>query len=288
MNRLRRKIYPLYFLAPGVTVFLLFFILPFFVAFGYSFTNWNFQRADFVGLKNYVNILTDPQLSHAFINTFLFTVVTTFGKLFFGMLLALFLNRRFLLSNFLRTTVYLPSVVNTIAIGIVFTALMHPSRGLLNAVLGVFGLPGLKWLTDPSIAMLSVCGIEIWKWSGYIMMILLAGLQNVAPEYYEAADIDGAGGWHKFIHVTFPLIRPAFNNCLILNIIGGLKVFDIVLATTGGGPGMTTQVINSVIYRSYSYNLQGEASAGTVLLAGLVLVITMTVYWRVNKKEIEL
>ena len=207
-----------------------------------------------------------------------------------GMILALFLNQQFRMTNSLRTIFYLPAVVNMVAIGIVFTALMHPSRGLFNTALKSLGMGGLakNWLTDPGIAIFSICAIEIWKWSGYTMMILLAGMQNISPDYYEASEIDGAGFWQKFWKITFPLIMPSFNNALVLNIIGGLKVFDLVVATTGGGPGSTTQVFNTMIYKSYSYNMQGQASAGTVILAVIVLAITLSTYGIIVKKEVEL
>ncbi len=290
MNILRKKNYPLGFLVPGLVVFIVFFILPFFVAIGYSFTNWNFSRADFIGLENYKNILTNPDMNIAFKNTFLFTLITSAGKIILGMILALFLNQQFRMTNSLRTIFYLPAVVNMVAIGIVFTALMHPSRGLFNTALKSLGMGGLakNWLTDPGIAIFSICAIEIWKWSGYTMMILLAGMQNISPDYYEASEIDGAGFWQKFWKITFPLIMPSFNNALVLNIIGGLKVFDLVVATTGGGPGSTTQVFNTMIYKSYSYNMQGQASAGTVILAVIVLAITLSTYGIIVKKEVEL
>lgn len=290
MEITKKKNYPIYFLVPGLLIFTLFFLVPFFVGFGYSFTNWDFIKSDFVGLKNYITILTDPTMNIAFKNTFLFAIVTTVGKVGLGLLLAVFLTRKFALTNYLRTIYYLPAVINTIAIGITFTAMMHPTKGLINTCLEAIGLGQItqSWLADPKLAMLSICFIEIWKWTGYTMMILLAGMQNISSDYYEAAEVDGATGWQKFRYVTLPLLMPSINNAVILSVIGGLKVFDIVLATTGGGPGVTTQVFNSIIYRSYSYNLQGEASAGTIILAVIVLVITLITNKIIVGKEVEM
>ena len=237
---LRKKQYPVYFALPGIILFITFFIVPFLVGFRYSFTNWNFRRADFIGLENYISILKNPNMSIAFKNTFLFTIVTTAGKVCLGMLLAVLLNRKLRTTNYLRTVFYLPAVVNSIAIGIVFTSLMHPSKGLINTVIRGLGMTGFqpKWLTDTRIAMLSICAIEIWKWSGYTMMILLAGMQNISRDYYEAAIMDGATKWQQFRNITLPLLMASVNNVVVLSIIGGLKVFDIVVATTGGGPAM--------------------------------------------------
>lgn len=290
MRRIRKKQYPYYFIIPGVTVFFLFFILPFFIGIRYSFTNWDFQKADFVGLENYINILKKENMNIAFKNTFLFTIVTTLGKVLFGMILAVFLNRSMRTTRYLRTVFYLPAVINSIAVGIVFTSILHPSKGILNNFLGTIGLSSLqlKWLTDPDIAMLSICIIEIWKWSGYTMMILLAGMQNISKDYYEAARVDGATPWDRFRCITLPLLMPSINNVTVLSIIGGLKVFDIVVSTTGGGPGYATQVFNTVIYRSYSYQMYGEATAGTTMLAAIILIITLFAYNTIARKEVEL
>ena len=181
-------------------------------------------------------------------------------------------------------------MVNSIAIGIVFTSLMHPSKGLINTVIRGLGMTGFqpKWLTDTRIAMLSICAIEIWKWSGYTMMILLAGMQNISRDYYEAAIVDGATKWQQFRNITLPLLMASVNNVVVLSIIGGLKVFDIVVATTGGGPGYTTEVFNTMIYNSYSYQKYGEATAGTTLLAVIILVITLCTYQTIAKNEVEL
>lgn len=290
MRQIRNKQYPYYFIVPGITVFLLFFILPFFIGFRYSFTNWDFKKADFVGLENYINILKKENMNIAFKNTFLFTIVTTMGKVIIGLVLAVFLNRTMRATKYLRTVFYMPAVINSIAVGIVFTSILHPGKGILNNFLGAVGLGFLeqKWLTDPKIAMLSICAIEIWKWSGYTMMILLAGMQNISKDYYEAATVDGATAWDRFYRITFPLLLPSVNNVIVLSIIGGLKVFDIVVATTGGGPGYATQVFNTVIYRSYSYQMYGEATAGTTLLAAIILIITLFTYRTIARKEVEL
>ncbi len=290
MRCIRKKQYPYYFMVPGITIFLLFFIVPFFMGFYYSFTNWDFQKADFIGLENYLNILKKESMNIAFKNTFLFTIVTTLGKIFIGLVLAVLLNRSTIVTRYLRTVFYLPAIINSIAIGIIFTSILHPGKGLLNNFLGAVGLASVqqKWLTNPDIAMLSVCAIEIWKWSGYTMMILLAGIQNISKDYYEAAKMDGANGWKRFRYITFPLIMPSINNVTVLSIIGGLKVFDIVVSTTGGGPGYATQVFNTVIYRSYSYQMYGEAAAGTTLLAFMILIITLLTYKTISSKEVEL
>lgn len=288
MNKNKR--YPAAFMIPGVGMYLLFFILPVLIGVYYSFTNWNFTRAEFVGLRNYINILSDPGTKGALINTIVFTVVTTVGKVGIGLGLAVFLNREMKAKNYLRSVAFFPAIISTVAVGIAFTAIMHPTNGILNQFLRAVHLDMLaqNWLTNPKIALFSVCAIEIWKWSGFNMVILLAGLQAVSPEYLEAATVDGANGWQKFWRVVFPLILPAFNNAFVNSLIGGLKVFDIIVATTNGGPGVATQVMNTVIYRSFAFNFQGEANAGYVLLSIMVAVFAVSSYVIIRRKEVDL
>mgnify|MGYP000224431854 FL=1 len=238
---------------------------------------------------NYKNIISDPSIKRALLNTIIFTVVTTVGKVGLGLALAVFLNRKLHLRNYLRGISFFPAIISTVAVGIVFTAILHP-YGLLNQFFRALGLDFMakNWLTDTKLALLSVCGVEIWKWSGFNMVIILAGLQAVPPEYQEAATIDGANAWQRFWRVTFPLILPAFNNAFVNSLIGGLKVFDIIVATTNGGPGVTTQVMNTMIYRSFSFNMQGEANAGYVLLAVIVALFAVSSYSIIRKREVDL
>lgn len=259
------------------------------MAFYYSFTNWDFYRAKFIGLDNYKLIFTDSDMTHALNNTLLFTGVTTALKIALGTAIAIFVNQKLRMSRYFRTVMFLPAVLNTIAVGIFFTAILHPTKGMLNQLLGMLHLDFLQqyWLTNPRIAMYSISAIEVWQWAGYNMIIILAGLQSVSSDYYEAADIDGATGWSKFRHITLPLIIPTLNVAMVSNLIGGLKVFSIVAVTTGGGPGRATEVLNTVIFESFGANLQGFSSAGNVVLCILVTVVSLGTYLFIRRKEVE-
>lgn len=289
-NAYKNKSYSISLLVPGTAIYIGLFILPVIIALYYSFTNWDFFSAKFIGLTNYVNILKDDDMNIAIKNTVIFAVFTTIFKVILGMLLAVFLNRQLKTKNFLRTIFFLPVVINTVAVGILFSAILHPTDGILNKFLNSIGLSFLAqdWLTNTHIAMLSISAIEVWKWTGFSMVIFLAGLQSISNEYYESADIDGASPWKKFWHITFPLIIPAFNNALVANIIGGLKVFDIVMVTTGGGPGYSTSVLNTLVFKSYGGNYQGEACAANMILSILVALVAMSTYTFVRKREVEL
>ena len=166
--------------------------------------------------------------------------------------------------------------------------MMHPS-GLINRTLTAIGLGALtqNWLTNPKIAIFSCAFVEIWKWTGYTMVILLAGLQAIDTTYYEAAELDGASCWQQFRSVTLPLIMPAFNNAVVISIVGGLKVFDIVQALTNGGPGNATSVFGTLIYSSFSSGSYGRGCAASMILTFFVLLIALPTNRFLSGKEVE-
>ena len=218
----------------------------------------------------------------------LFSIVTTLGKVGFGLALALLVNNRFRGVNYMRTVFFLPAVLNNVAVGLVFRSMMHPS-GLINRTLTTIGLGALtqNWLTNPKIAIFSCAFVEIWKWTGYTMVILLAGLQAIDTTYYEAAELDGASRWQQFRSVTLPLIMPAFNNAVVISIVGGLKVFDIVQALTNGGPGNATSVFGTLIYSSFSSGSYGRGCAASMILTFFVLLIALPTNRFLSGKEVE-
>lgn len=289
-NSVHLRKYSLALLMPGFLIYLALFILPLLMSLFYSFTNWDFFKAKFIGAENYVSIFSNPDISIGIKNTLLFAFVTTLLKVLIGTLLAIFLNRELKTANFMRTVYYLPSVINMVAVGVAFSAILHPSVGILNKTLGVLGMDFLQkdWLTDPKIALFSVSFIEVWKWSGFTMVIILAGLQSVQKELYEASTVDGATSWVKFWKITFPLIMPAINNAIVANLIGGLKVFDIILVMTGGGPGRATTVLNLAVYEAFGSGRQGEASAGIMIVNLFVAVIAIPMYAFIRHKEVEI
>lgn len=276
-----------------VPVMLLFFVLtiiPSIASIFYSFTYWDIFSTKWIGLQNYEVILSNPDMSIAFKNTFIFTIVVTVFKTGLGMILAVFLNQKLRTRNFLRAVYFTPAVLNNVAVGLIFTAILRPDRGFLNRFLQIIGLGFLSqdWLANPHLAIYSIAGIEIWKWTGFTMVILLGGLQSISTDYYEAAEIDGATGFQKFRSITLPLILPAFNNALIMNIIGGLKVFDIIWAVTGGGPGSSTETFSTLFFRQFTSGKYGLASASGLMLGLFVAVISLFSYNAIRKREVEL
>jgi raffinose/stachyose/melibiose transport system permease protein len=278
---------------PGLVLFVIFFIIPsiggLILSF-YKMLGFDFGSAKFAGLSNYIDVFTQPNMRRAIYNSSIFAVVTTILKMTFGLLLALALNKKLVFTNALRTIFFMPAVLNTVAVGLIFSSMMHPTNGLINNFLNSVGLDMLaqSWLTDQKLAIFSVCAIEVWKWSGFTMVILLSGMQTISQDYFEAAEIDGVTGWQKFCYIIVPLLLPAINNALILNIIGGLKVFDLIQATTQGGPGSTTEVFGTLIYKSFGSGRLGEGSAASILLAIIIGIIAIPTYKYIANREVEM
>ena len=263
----KSKIYPWYFAIGALIIYSALYVLPGLVGIGYSFTDWSSYSTEvhFVGLENFRQILGSNESYMKYIgNTLLFTVVTTVMKTGLALIFALALSKDIKLKNLHRGVMYMPSVLSILIIGLVFTSILNPKTGLLNEFLRTIGMEGLtqKWLTDPKIAFFSVMGVDVWRGTGYIMTILIVGILSISTTYYEAAGIDGAGGWKKFTKITLPLLRPTLAVTVVLNVLYGLKVFDMVYALTNGGPGHTTEVMYTAVFKQFS---QGMYAVGTTI-----------------------
>jgi len=273
----KERIYHRAYALPSFFLYTVFFIVPVIGGIYFSMTDWSAFRAEmrFVGLANYRDIFfsTGPYL-HSIVNTLEFTLATVFIKLALGLVLALMLNEGLRTKNVLRTIFFLPFTLSPLIIGIVFVSILGPD-GPVNAALRFVGLDHWTrgWLTDVHTAFPSAMGVEIWRMAGLNMVILLAGLQGIPGTYYEAAAIDGAGAWQRFVRITVPLLMPALSIAFILNTIHGLRVFDIIFALTNGGPGSLTEVINTQVYREFSAGHYGMSNA----LATLAFLFTVLV-----------
>lgn len=284
-----RSFYAYYLLLPALLIFAVFNLVAVGIGFVGSFHYWTLYDFRWIGLRNYARIVTDPFLNIAFRNTFIFAIVTTVGKVGVGYGLALMFNSRFWGTNYLRSIFFLPAIITTIAIGAMFNIFLHPSIGFLNRGLRALGLDALAldWLTNRSLAIFSVSAIEIWKWSGFLAMILLAGLQSIPQDYYDAAAIDGVNAWQRNVHITIPLLLPTLNNAIILQLIYGMRVMDLVLATTNGGPGVATEVLNLVVFKSFNQGHYGQAAAALNLLTLIIVALTAVGSKLLRRREVE-
>ncbi|CAG5082577.1 Binding-protein-dependent transport systems inner membrane component [Thermobacillus xylanilyticus] len=288
MSKLQRKIYSYSFLVPAAIVYIIIFIVPTFLSFFFSLTRWTLSDWEYIGLDNFITFFKEPYLSIGFRNTFIYAVVTCGLKVVLGLLLGVLLTGALRIKNYLRSVVFFPTLVSTIAVGITFSVMMHPTTGLINETLSFFGIKGPDWLGNPSIALLSVAMVDVWKGVGFATVIYIAGIMSIPEQYYEALQIDGGGSWHKFWHIILPLSRPATNSVIILAFIGGLRSFDLIWAMTKGGPGFSTDVIASIIYKQYQAGFYGLSTAGNVILFLFVSLLAFPLSRFLTRKEVDL
>ncbi|MEV0291367.1 sugar ABC transporter permease [Kribbella sp. NPDC050820] len=293
----RRRLEGLYrwlFLLPAVVYLVLFFGYPTVknLVMGFQdYTTATFYtgEAPWVGLENYGKVLSSSVFTTAALNTALFTAGSIAGGFVIGLALAVFFRKRFPLGGVLRSLLLLPWLLPSIASSAVWKWMLDKDSGVLNQFLEALHLVqrGVPWLTSTQLALVTVIGVSIWGGIRFYVTILYGGLQDIPDEVYEAAAIDGANGWRAFRHVTWPMLRPVVHVVLLLGVIYGLKVMDVILALTGGGPANATQ---SIATESYALSFQqfrfGEGSALTNILA-LVSVVFALVYLRASRRGVE-
>ena len=284
----KRSPYPFWFCLPAAVIFLVFFMVPTFSSFFFSLTRWDLSTWEFIGLDNFVNFFQEPALVIGLKNTLIYAVVTCSLKVVLGILLAQLLTSPIIARGFLRSVVFFPVLVSTIGVGLTFTVLMDPSAGLINKSLSVAGIEGPAWLVDPRFALLSVALVDVWKGVGLATVIFIAGIVSIPREYFEASAVDGASAFRRFWHIVLPLSKPAITTVVILSLIGGLRTFDLIWAMTRGGPGFTSDVIASVIYKQYQAGFYGLSTAGNVVLFVLVTAIVFPLYRFFTRQEVEL
>jgi raffinose/stachyose/melibiose transport system permease protein len=190
--------------------------------------------------------------------------------------------------GFMRSVMFFPVLVSTIGVGLTFVVLMNPDQGLINEALALVGIEGPRWLTDPQWALLSVALVDVWKGVGLATVIYIAGIVSIPKELFESARVDGASAFQNFRYVILPLSRPATTTVIILSLIGGLRAFDLIWAMTRGGPGFTSDVIGSVIYKQYQAGFYGLSTAGNVVLFILVTIIIFPLFTWLNRREVQL
>jgi raffinose/stachyose/melibiose transport system permease protein len=283
-----RSSYPYWFYLPAAIIYGTLFLLPTFAAFYFSLTRWTIFDSKFIGFDNFVSFFQEPALVKGLVNTLIYGVITSGLKVVLGMLLAVLLTSQIVARGYLRSVVFFPVLLSGIGVGIMFQILMNPERGLINETLGLIGIDGPGWLTDPQLAIFSIALVDVWKGVGLATLIYIAGIVSIPREYFEAAKMDGASPTSSFFHVVLPLARPATVTVIILSLIGGLRSFDLIWATTRGGPGFSSDVIASVIYKQYQAGFYGLSTAGNVILFLLVTGIVLPLFWFLSRKEVEL
>ena len=286
----KKKLYGMRFIIPALFLYTLLFIIPSAAGMVISLTDWNVAKPEihFVGLQNYVDIFTSKggQYVGSILHTFEFTFVTVIFKTLLGLGLALLLNKGLRSRNIFRTIFFLPYALAPVIIGISFISVLKPD-GPFNQILRLLGMDSLvhSWLSDSDTALNSTMAVEVWRMAGWNMMILLAGMQMIPEEYYEASAIDGANKWKQFWKITFPFLRPSLMIVIVLNTIHGLRTFDIIYALTGGGPGGLTEVINTQVFKEFGMGRYGMANALNVIIFIVTVVIAVVMQKALTGKE---
>ena len=280
------KSYPLWFHIPGGVIYIVLFIVPTVFSFYFAFTRWTLFKATFVGFENFVLFFTEPGLIGSLRNTLIYGFLTSGLKVVLGMLLAVLLSAPIIARGYLRSVTFFPVLVSAVGVGLTFQVLLDPFEGFVNHVISsVTGADGPGWLTDPSLALFSVVGIDVWKGVGLATLIYIAGIAAIPNEYFEAARVDGATSWQIFRSIILPLSFPATSTVIILSLISGLRSFDLIWTTTQGGPGFASDVIASVIYKQYQAGFYGLSTAGNVILFIVVTAIIYPLSRWLNSKE---
>ncbi|MFE3928278.1 carbohydrate ABC transporter permease [Streptomyces sp. YIM B13508] len=289
--RLRHGLVRWGFVAPAVVFMLLFFGYPLVRNVVMSFQHYTPKtfftgEAPFNGADNWSSVFQDALFGKALWHTLLFTAGSLLGQFCIGLALAVFFNRRFPLGGVLRSLILLPWLVPMVVSGIVWRRILDQDTGVLNTFLDTLGLGGhTPWLTSPDMALLSVILVNVWIGIPFNMVILYGGLQEIPKELYEAASLDGASAWRAFRSVTLPLLKPVITVVLVLGFMSTVKILDLILALTDGGPADATQTLGTLTYQNSFVELDFGAGAvvGNVLI--LISAVFAVFYLRANRTE---
>lgn len=283
----RRKVRTAFaFLAPSLVGVVLFLVIPVILVIILSLAQWNLLTPiKWVGFSNYANIFRYDQFGHSLLVTAYYVLLNIPAQTIIALGMALLLNNKLRGSAFVRVVAVLPFLATPVAMSVVWTWFFDPTNGIVNQLLSHVGITGPAWLSDSATALPIVAFANIWQYAGYNMLFFLAGLQGIPPSLYEAASIDGAGKIAQFRRVTLPLLRPALLFVLVTGVIGSFQVFDTAFVLTDGGPGNATTVANLNIYNTAFQGFRiGEASAMSVILFLVILVITVAQFTYFNRR----
>ncbi len=280
--------HPAWFLVPALVILVVFFFVPTIFNFVYAFTNWSSFHSSigFVGFDNFFSLFTNGSLLADLRITLVYAILVAFFQNVFGLTLALILERDTRVNRFARVAFFVPVVMSALAVGYIFQALLKP-EGALNQIIGFFTGQhvSIAWLGSTTWTIVVVALIHAWKWMGLSMLIYLAGLKTINEDILEAARLDGAGWWMTFRTIRFPLLAPAVTFNVATALLGSMNGFDIVQATTAGGPGGTTELLNIFIFRTFGQGLFAQATTMSLALFLMVTVLAFPVIRFLRKRE---
>jgi len=277
------------YILPALLFVLIMMLFPIIYTVWISFYEWSMSAVTppvFVGLSNYIEMFKDPRFTDALFNTFYFTIVALVVEVVLGVAIAVLFNRTFRGKNVAKTLLLLPMVATPVAMGLVWMLIYEPTIGAANTILKAIGLEPQLFLASMTQVIPSLILVDVWQWTPMVALIIMAGLSTLPLDPYEAADVDGAGSWKKFVHITLPLLKPTIIIAAMLRLIDVIKTFDIIYATTQGGPNFKSETLNLYGYvLGFQYFKLGSASSLLVIFFLIVLALTLLLIWM--KKRLE-
>lgn len=289
MKNVKKNLPYVLFLAPAIIIYTIITFIPVIRTFIYSFTNFNgLSQYKFIGLSNYIQAFQTKNVVQSFKNTLIYAVSVPVLVTFLAILLAVILSGKMRSRNIQRAIFFFPSVISSLFVGYIWNFILSASKyGLVNSILTGLGLEKLPLLSDPESAMVLLILVSVWYNLGWHASIYIANIQTISPEYYEAAEVDGASAWDKFRYITFPMLAPAMTTSVMLLLTGSLKAFDMPFALTGGGPGYsTTMITQTIITEGIGANRVGFASAmAFVFLFTIAVVSTLQTKFMTRRED---
>lgn len=291
MDKNKQKFLLYLIILPAFLIFLIFFIVPFISGLFISFTSWSgFNEIKFVGFKNFIEFFTNKNaysaLGRTLWLTFIIVILQNITALFF----AVILEKKIKGKDLFKVIFFVPTMVSSIAVGYMWSFIFDPMNGFFNKLFTFFNLSELakiNLLGNPKLALYTIIFALLWQYTGYTMVIYIAGLSNVPPELNEAGYIDGTNNWQNFKYITFPMIAPAITINILISVIGALKLFDQIFVMTGGGPGRTTESLTLLIYKEgFGASRLGFGTASSTILFILVLIISLILLTYLRRREI--
>ncbi len=274
---INQKTIPYILIAPIVVIFALFMVYPIIRSLYLSFFELVSGSYEFVGFQNYVTLFKDETFWKSLFNTFIFLIVQVPVMIGGALLIAVAIEQKFIKGRaFFRTTIFLPSVTALVAYALVFKVLLNGDHGLINYVIELFGGKGVNWFYEEWPARFAIIISITWRWLGYNMIILMAGIQSISDDLMEAADIDGATFWHKLFYITIPMVKPIILFCTITSTIGTLQLFDEPYILTAGGPNYATITMGQYLYdNGFRYLKFGYASAIGYVMTVIIALLSV-------------
>lgn len=275
----RREMWTAYgFILPTLIGFVIFIVGPMLASFAISLFQWNMLLPPkFIGLANFERLFSDPRIGNVYLTTFRLAVMIVPTNMALGLGLAVLLDRKMpgLVRNFFKVSFFFPFVVSAVAVSIIWTFMFHRDLGPLNYYLGLLGIGRIPWLNSSQYSPYAIMIADVWRNVGFYVLVFLGGMQAISRDFYEAAEVDGAGAWKQFRHITLPLLSPTVLFLAVISVIGALQIFEQPQILTNGGPGDATRTIVLYLYeQGFRFFDMGYASAIAISLFAIILVFT--------------